>query len=309
MRFPFFSSSSLAGLEIQPRGLRLIQISKGRRGRTIQSAVSASLSEDVFREGKTSGWSSLETVLARIVRDLELQGVRAAVSLPVSLVRVQTLLLPRGLPEAAIAMEVHAQVQRDFPGMMETLSIDFVKLPAAEAGDMKILFAAVRQDYVNHCLACVNAAGLRLAFVDVDIFALRRALAFARFPVQGDEEAAAVLHMLDASAHLAVFQGRQLLFHSSWNMGVLADFTSRLRHQLQLCRAAAPSAVGSVALCVGDTYLGAARETAQSLGLAACVPDPFARLRTGARAEEELTGRRMDYLTACGLALREVKSW
>lgn len=172
----FNRSSSLVGLDIQPDAIRLVRLKKIKRGFQAKDVIENYLPNDVFAEGKIKNWELLRSILVDLVNIHQLNGMPTAISLPVNLVRIHQMQMPHGLSEAEIEIELFSYIHNHLPGLTDSLSIDFVSLPQKQADYNEIFFAATRKEYLSSYIDCVNAAGLKVKIVDVDIYALKRAI-------------------------------------------------------------------------------------------------------------------------------------
>ena len=142
------NSPSMVGLDIQPHEIHLVQLKKNKHGFLVERIAKNQLPPTVFAEGKISRWEDFGHVLTELVTALGIKGLSATINLPANLVRMQQLQLPSGLTQLEIQDEIHAQLQRELPGMMEVLAIDYTALPSDNADYAAVFFAAARQEYV-----------------------------------------------------------------------------------------------------------------------------------------------------------------
>lgn len=208
-------SPSMVGLDIQPHEVRLVQLKKNKHGFLVERVAKNQLPPTVFAEGKINHWEGLGHVLTELISTLGIKGLPAAINLPASLVRMQQLQLPSGLTQRQIHTEIHAQLQRELPGMVDLLAIDYVAFPSDNAAYSDVLFAAARQEYIAQLGSCVSAAGLNVKIVDVDIYSLKRIVSYAiAFPVV-KEKVNAIAHVLITSLHSLLVTPMKLCFISS----------------------------------------------------------------------------------------------
>ena len=154
-------------MDIQPDGIFFV-ILGGRSG-------AKALPSGIFTEEKITDWQKLNFCLAELVSEHRLNGMAAAISVPSTLVRMQTIHLPAGLSDADVEAEIYLHLQRDLPGMKDELHLDFTVLPQ-QAGFNDIFFVAIRNEYNSQYIDCVQTAGLKVKIVDVDVLALERSL-------------------------------------------------------------------------------------------------------------------------------------
>jgi len=303
-------SRPFIGLDIQPHGLRLVQLRKNRRGTQIERVIAADLPAAIFNDGKIEDWDALRETLTAVIRNAGLRNVAAAITLPASLVRMQHVRFPSGLTDKAVAAEVDAQVRRDLPGMAEVLRVDFSILPLAGSCDMNVFIAAARQAYLSRYVDCINAAGLRVKIVDVDIYALLRAVNYA--VPESVNEMRAIFFAVSETASLLIHNSKEIVFHSQWHAADKIEFAARLKSQLQVCRAAlGKMQIDRLSVCCNRKYHELLQQDLNQHWLMKIdYPDPFMYLRSSrpqklAVAEDNSA----EYLVACGAAMREIPQW
>lgn len=307
-----FSSPSLIGLDIQQDSVRLVQLKKTKRHYLAEHIAMRTLPSDVFREGKIKEWAMLSQVLTELVQTLGLQGSDTAIHLPANLVRMQQLQLPMGLSQADIEAEIYTHLQRDLPGMTDTLCLDFSLRPSVDAAYNAVFFAAARQEYVSQYIECVNAAGLKTKIVDVDTYALKRAACFALHLSPQETDVFAMVHVVNKVASLIIFNANEVIFHQHWDVLDKRDFSSQLKNRLQLCLATLQQAkVSKLIIGAANGYLDAlANDFTPSWAFQLCYPNPFAAIPLAPNVDAHLVASQAsDFLVACGSALREVPAW
>jgi Tfp pilus assembly PilM family ATPase len=305
---PLFSQP-LIGLDIRPHKLTLIQTRKTRHGFQVERAMTAAVPGDLFDQGKIRHWETLKLILHGLVQQCGLRGIAAAIHMPATQVRTRQIQLPEGLPDAEIEAEIHAQIQRDLPGMSEALCMDFVVLQAGE-GYVNVFSAAARQEYLMNYVHCVNASGLRVKIVDVDTHALVRAVNYA----YGSDETdylQGIFHADSDTATLAVYNRNEVIFHAHWSFSDTPDFSVQLNNQLRLCRAAlGKNRLQRLSVCCGLEQRELFCHQAAALAVETHCPDLFARLKSCLTdGDRQLLENLPEYLLACGLAMREVPRW
>jgi Tfp pilus assembly PilM family ATPase len=225
---------------------------------------------------------------------------------------MQHIQLPAGMQDSHIETEIYAQVTRDFPSMTEALCIDFFEAPHKQAGYSDIFFVAVRQEYLWQYVNCVNAAGLKVKIVDIDIYALKRAVSFVLTPLVATNEAQAMVCAMNNIASFIVFNGRDILFHQQWDMIDAIDFHSQLKSRIQIFFATfGHIIIRRLAICAAAHYLTWLKQVLHAIAeWEICYPDPLSQIKYGPAVDASLLGENaVEFLTACGLAMREVPRW
>ena len=107
-----------------------MQLTKYRQRHHIKYLVSHPLPLGIFADGKIKQWELLQWQLIELGEKYLWHGTAAGLALPASLARIQHIQLPAGLSDSEIETEVYLHIQRDLPGITDTLCADFTVSPA-----------------------------------------------------------------------------------------------------------------------------------------------------------------------------------
>jgi type IV pilus assembly protein PilM len=293
---------TLTGIDIQLHEIRLMQLRKTKSTFIIENIAKVMLPNSIFTDGKIKNWRALQTVMTEQVRVLGLKGA-AAVTLPANLVRMQRLSLPTGLSDTAIQEEITAQVQRDLPGVVEALSIDYTAVATAQAPYADVYFAAARQDYVSQLVQCVNQTGLQVKIVDVDIYALKRWVHFATAMPMRWGEVYALVYVCQHWALLLVYNSHEIFFHQQWEISA-NDLIAELKNRFQMCLAAFHH------LTIHKLIVCGMEDCASVIEAEVYYPDLLASFKQSKLVDNVLLAQQTaDFLIAGGAAMQEVPRW
>jgi type IV pilus assembly protein PilM len=100
-------------------------------------------------------------------------------ALPPSAVITKKIVLPGGMSDSELEMQVETEANQYIPFPLDEVSLDFCVLgPSATSdGDVEVLIAASRREKVQDIQGLAEAAGLKLVIVDVESYASRLATA------------------------------------------------------------------------------------------------------------------------------------
>ena len=198
------------GLELGPDAVRLLQLECHAQRWLIKNYATARLPAAAFADGKIQQADLLENIVRELVVATHTVGYAAAVALPAHAVISQHIALPAHLPTVEYEIAISMNLGRYFPGVNDDLYFDFLPQPAGAALRQEVLLVAARQWQVDSYAALVSAAGLRVAAVDVDRFAVLRAIPFsvADFSVR---QVVSVLHVGVGQADLIIFTQQKIL--------------------------------------------------------------------------------------------------
>lgn len=306
-----FKPPALAGIAIQPETIHLVQLKKARKGYLLERVRRYALGKNVFSDGKITAFAELKKQLLDVVKSEGLQGVRAAVCVPASQVKMQRMTLPKGLSAQDIEAEISMQAHRLLPVKTENLALDYRVSDAGQPQEIDVFFAAARKDYIDDFQSCLHAAGLKVTMIDVDIFALLRAARYALCDEIPQNEAVCALYLGADYAVIAAQRGKEILFHQQWHGNAAPHAQTRQQWLEWCCRTWQHINIDVVAIggIQEFIYEAAAIMTAKWRSKI-FEPDPFMKM-TGASGVDKavMHDSPSAFLLACGLAMREVRPW
>jgi type IV pilus assembly protein PilM len=98
-------------------------------------------------------------------------------ALPPSAVITKKIILPGGLSDQELEVQVETEANQYIPFSLDEVSLDFcvVGPSSTSAGDVEVLIAASRKEKVQDRQGLAEAAGLKPVIIDVESYASRLA--------------------------------------------------------------------------------------------------------------------------------------
>lgn len=176
-------AGSLLGVEFAPGSVRMLQLQRHRGQVRVKAWASQPLACAPGGAGSGDDTGVIKALVEAHRRCATGQR-RVALALPSAQVICKTCPLPADLSPQQLEARLLAEADRLFPFPLDDLALDFQVLgpAAAEPGLVEALVVACRQSQLDPYEQLLARAGLELVAVDVDSFALRRALAPAPGP-------------------------------------------------------------------------------------------------------------------------------
>jgi type IV pilus assembly protein PilM len=301
------SDRGSVGLDIDGRYLAAAQVSGGR----VTRAASQGLPEGLVRDGEVSDPQTLGQHLKSFAAAAGLpRGVRLGVANQQIVVRVVEL--PRIEDEKQREAAVRFQASEAIAMPLDEAVLDHQVAAFTTGHDgtprMQVVLVAARRKMIETLLETVKAAGLKADGIDLDAFALVRALAAP----DGDEsdQAARVYCHLGAVTNLAVAVGSNCYFtrplSAVWDE---EDAGSRLADEIRLSidyymtQPQAKPVEEVVVAGPGSADADLTQSLEAHLGIPVKVPAPLGSLDGSAISPNEDPHR---YTVAAGLALGAV---
>ena len=232
---------ALLGVDITPHAVRLIQLGKRQRRRTLYYCVECCASQSIVTSSVTPGETTALATSRALQQALQKAGTRtrrAAIAVPSTAVMSKTVSLPSELSDLDMESQVWLEAEQLIPVPLAELMIDFVVLgPSATAlHQVDVLIVAARRKAVEQRLALLQAAELDCRIVDLVPDVMQRAYRAFLYPMDDPEACYALLILEQHSFYLAVFVGDTMVDHQIHNTGVNQwELLHTINHVLSAC--------------------------------------------------------------------------
>ena len=214
------------GLDLDQSSLAAVQIKSNKQTQILTGAAVRSLPEGLVFEGEVVDADGLASELKSFWKEAKLSGRRVNLGLANQKIVVRTLEFPE-IPEDELRAAVEFQAQEHIPIPVEEALLDYQVLSTYNddgGAKQKILLVAAQKDMVQQFVEVTKKAGLTVEGIDLQAFALARALApRPAFIDQGaapaDEGATALVNVGSGITNLLVAVGGMPHFTRVINMG------------------------------------------------------------------------------------------
>lgn len=188
--FSVFGSKGrhLAGLDISSSSVKLVELSGGEKeGYRVERYVVEALARDAVVDGNIANLDAVGEAIRRAVRRFGTDVKQVAMALPASAVITKKIILPGGLREQEMEVQVESEANQYIPFALDEVNLDFQVIgPAPGSPDeVEVLIAASRKEKVEDRVAAAEAAGLAATVMDVESFAAEAAFAFVARQLPG----------------------------------------------------------------------------------------------------------------------------
>ena len=181
MAFDFsalFSSKNppLIGLDLSSSSVKLVELGGSEEsGFRLERYAIESLPKGAIADGNIENIEAVSEAVKRAVRKSGTRARNVALALPSAAVITKKIVLPGGLSEEALEVQVESEANQYIPFALDEVSLDFSVIgPAPNAPeDIELLLAASRKEKVEDRVAVAQAAGLKPAIMDIEAHATR----------------------------------------------------------------------------------------------------------------------------------------
>jgi len=188
----------LIGADISSSAVKMVEIESAGKGMyRIERYAIEPLPKDSLMEGNINNLDAVSDAVKRCHKRLGSNIKNIALALPNAAVISKKILVPAGQNEEDLALQVETEANQYIPFAIEEVNLDFQVLGPAPNNpeDIEVLIAASRKDKIIDRVAVAEAAGLKAAVMDVDVFAAQTAfeLIESQFPDKGKDQNIAII--------------------------------------------------------------------------------------------------------------------
>lgn len=168
----------LLGLDISSSSVKLVELGRDREGQyVLERCAIEPLERGAITDGNVEKFDEVADAIRRVVKKSGTRTRHVAMALPPSAVITKKIILPGGLSELELEVQVEAEANQYIPFSLDEVSLDFCVIGPSPTskGDVEVLIAASRKEKVQDRQGLAEAAGLKPVILDIESFASRMA--------------------------------------------------------------------------------------------------------------------------------------
>jgi len=214
----------LLGVDISSSSITLVEVSLDKAGNLVLDRCAIEpLDAGWVTDGNIEKFDEVADVLRRVVKKSGTRTKNVAIALPPSAVISKKIMLPGGLSDSELEVQVESEANKYIPFSLDEVSLDFCVLgPSATSnGDVEVLIAASRKEKVQDRQGLAEAAGLKPVVVDVESYASHAATSrlIANMPNKGVDTLVALFEIGSVSTSLQVIRNDEILYERDQAFG------------------------------------------------------------------------------------------
>ena len=207
----------LIGLDISSSSVKLVELGRGKDGGLVlERCAVEQLEKGWITDGNVEKFEEVADAVRRVVKKSGTKTKNVAMSLPASAVITKKIVLPGGLSDAELELQVESEANQYIPFSLDEVSLDFCVIGPSptSVGDVEVLIAASRKDRVQVRLGLAEAAGLKPVVLDIESHASRLAMArvVAGLPNDGKDALVALFEIGADTTSLKVLRDDEMLY-------------------------------------------------------------------------------------------------
>ena len=194
----------LIGVDISSSSVKMVELSGvAGGGYRVERYAIESLPRDAVVDGNIANLEAVSDAIRRGWRRLGTATKFVAMALPASAVITKKIILPAGLRDQELEVQVESEANQYIPFALDEVNLDFQVLGPAGSGadEDEVLIAASRKEKVEDRVAAAEAAGLKALVMDVESYAALAAfeLVQVQLPDEGEDK---IIAVVDAGANV-----------------------------------------------------------------------------------------------------------
>jgi type IV pilus assembly protein PilM len=214
----------MVGLDISSSGIKLVELSDlGKSEFRLERFATEALPRGAVVDGNIE---NIEQVAEAIRRVWKKSGTRAkyvALGMPPASVITKKIILPGGLTEDELEIQVESEANQYIPFALDEVSLDFDVIgPVPNSPeDVEVLLAATRKEKVEDRVAVAESAGLKPIVMDIESYAAHAAIEriTKQMPKGGAGRIVALFQIGAQVTHFSVLLDGQTLYEREQPFG------------------------------------------------------------------------------------------
>lgn len=215
-------SPPLIGLDISTSGVRLVELADAGKGELrLERHAAEPLPRGSVVDGNIENIDAVSDAVRRVVQKSGTRIRHVALGMPPAAVITKKIILPAGLPEDQLEVQVESEASQYIPFALDEVSLDFDVIGAAANSpeDMEVMLAAARREKVEDRVAVAEAAGLTATVMDIESYAARAALQRLLDPDKARDRIVALFQIGAQATHVSMLQNGETVYEREQPFG------------------------------------------------------------------------------------------
>ena len=207
----------MIGLDISSSSVKLVELGQTAGGDyVLERFASEPFEKGWITDGQIEKFDEVAAAVKRVVGKSGTRTKQVVMAMPQSAVITKKIMLPAGLREEEMEIQVESEANQYIPFSLDEVSLDFCVIGPSptSAGDVEVLIAASRRERVQDRQALAEAAGLKPAVLDIESHASRLAMSriVSGLPNEGRDALVALFEIGADTTSLKVLRDDEMLY-------------------------------------------------------------------------------------------------
>ena len=208
---------AMIGLDISSSSVKLVELAQASSGELVlERFASEPFEKGWITDGQIEKFDEVADAVRKVVTKSGTRTKQVVMAMPQSAVITKKIMLPAGLREEEMELQVESEANQYIPFSLDEVSLDFCVIgpSPSSAGDVEVLIAASRKDRVQDRQGLAEAAGLKPVVLDIESHASRLAMSrlVAALPNEGRDALVALFEIGADTTSLKVLRDDEMLY-------------------------------------------------------------------------------------------------
>jgi type IV pilus assembly protein PilM len=214
----------LLGLDISSSSIKLVELGRNGGGDLVlERCALEPIERGWITDGNIEKFDEVADAIKRLVKKSGTRTKNAAMALPASAVITKKIVLPGGLTDSELEIQVESEANQYIPFSLDEVSLDFCVIgPSPNTpGDVEVLIAASRKEKVQDRQGLAESAGLKAVVMDVESYASRMSMGriVEGLPNKGVDTMVALFEIGAFSTSMQVIRNNEVLYERDQAFG------------------------------------------------------------------------------------------
>ena len=207
----------LFGMDISSSSIKMVElVDAGKGAIRVERYVIEPLPKEAIVDGSIANLEAVEETVGRGWKKLATRTKNVAMALPTAAVITKKIIVPAGLREEELELQVETEANQYIPFALEEVNLDFQVVGPAPSSpeEVEVLIAASRKERVEDRVAVAQAAGLKALVMDVESYAMQAAfdLIKKQFPNDAKDQNIALVDVGANVMNITVLRNEQPVY-------------------------------------------------------------------------------------------------
>lgn len=213
-----FGKKSYVGIDLGHHTIKAVQIERSAAGWEVQRVAVAPTPADSIRDSVVIDPPVVGAALKQLLRENHISATCCHIAVAGPTVVVRSVRIPK-MPEATLRKSIKYEASRYVPSSVEDSYIEFEIVGEYDEALMDVLMVAASKEVVESRMKTCEAAGLEVEAVDVEPFAVFRALVEADHSSDWLENTLALVDIGASTTSVSVINRGQFAMSRSISFG------------------------------------------------------------------------------------------
>jgi type IV pilus assembly protein PilM len=203
MSLKLFRKKAYVGVDLGTQSIKVCQIEPNGNHWVVSKRGEAKTPADSIKDGVVVDPLAVSDALKHALKAAKISATNAIIGVAGGSVIVRNVRIPR-MPEATLRKSIRFEAGRYVPSSVEDSFIEFEILGEAPENQMDVLIVAAPREIVKSRVDACSKAGLEVEVVDIEAFAMYRALIEAEFNSELAEQTIALVDIGATTTNVSV---------------------------------------------------------------------------------------------------------